>query len=171
MLAVWNREPHELRLLLSPTARIPFVLSCFVSPSGRLKSFHGTVLLEKPTGPQLVKKFPAFYKTRRFIIAFTTARHLSLSWARSIQSIILHPTFRRFNFMLSCHLRLGRLSSLLPSSFPTKMLYAPLLSPHTCYMPWPIWVLLVWSSERYLVNSTKNKAPCYVVFSIPLLAD
>ena len=30
-------------------------------------------------GSQLVKKFPAFYGTRRSIIAFTTTRHLSLS--------------------------------------------------------------------------------------------
>ena len=37
------------------------------------------VLLQKPTGFQLVKKFPAFYGTRRFITAFTSARHLSLS--------------------------------------------------------------------------------------------
>ena len=35
------------------------------------------VLPEKLTGPQLVKKFPAFYGTRRFITAFTKARHLS----------------------------------------------------------------------------------------------
>jgi hypothetical protein len=39
------------------------------------------VLLEKLTGHQLVKKFPAFYGTRRFITAFTRAHHLSLSWA------------------------------------------------------------------------------------------
>jgi hypothetical protein len=37
------------------------------------------VLLEKLTGSQLVKKFPAFYGTREFITAFTSARHLSLS--------------------------------------------------------------------------------------------
>jgi hypothetical protein len=37
------------------------------------------VLLEKLTGSQLVKKFPAFYGTRRFITAFTTTRHLPLS--------------------------------------------------------------------------------------------
>jgi len=37
------------------------------------------VLLEKLTGSKLVKKFPAFYGTRRFITAFTNARHLSLS--------------------------------------------------------------------------------------------
>jgi len=38
-----------------------------------------TVLLEKLTGFQLVKKFPVFYGNRRFITAFTSARHLSLS--------------------------------------------------------------------------------------------
>jgi len=36
------------------------------------------VLLEKLTGSQLVKKFPAFYGTRRFITTFTSAHHLSL---------------------------------------------------------------------------------------------
>jgi hypothetical protein len=35
-------------------------------------------LLEKLTGSQLVKKFPTFYGTRRFLTAFTSARHLSL---------------------------------------------------------------------------------------------
>jgi hypothetical protein len=44
------------------------------------------VLLEKLTGLQLVKKFPAHYGTQRFITALTSVRHLSLSWASPIQS-------------------------------------------------------------------------------------
>ena len=44
-----------------------------------LHAARSTVLLEKLTGFQLVKKFPAFYGTRSFITAFTSARHLSLS--------------------------------------------------------------------------------------------
>jgi hypothetical protein len=36
-------------------------------------------LLENLTGSQLLKKFPAFYGTRRFITAVTSARHLSLT--------------------------------------------------------------------------------------------
>jgi len=36
------------------------------------------VQLEKLTGFQLVKKFPVFYETRRFITAFTNPRHLSI---------------------------------------------------------------------------------------------
>ena len=65
------------------------------------------VLLEKPTCSQLLKKFPAFYRTRRFIPAFTSARYLSLSWANSIQSIRPHPTSWRSILILSSHLRLG----------------------------------------------------------------
>ena len=61
------------------------------------------VLLEKLTGLQLVK-FPTFYWTRRFITAVTNARHLSLSWASSIQSIRPHPTSWRSILILSSHL-------------------------------------------------------------------
>jgi len=36
-------------------------------------------VLEKLTGPQLVKKLTAFYEKRKFITAITTERHVSLS--------------------------------------------------------------------------------------------
>ena len=87
------------------------------------------VLIEKLTGLQLVKKFPAFHGTRRFITALTSVRHLSLSWASPIQSIYPHPTSWRSILILSTHLRLGLPSGLLPSGFPTKTLYTPLSSP------------------------------------------
>ena len=84
-------------------------------------------LLEKLTGSQLVEKFTAFYETRRFITAFTSARHLSLSWATSLQSMLPHPTSWRSILILSSHLCLALLSALFPSCFPTKTLYTPLL--------------------------------------------
>src|SRR5215470_2417240 len=87
------------------------------------------VLLEKLTGLQLVKKFPAFYGTRRLITALTSIRHLSLSWASPIQSTYPHPTSWRSILILSTHLRLGLPSGLFPSGFPTKTLYAPFSSP------------------------------------------
>jgi hypothetical protein len=60
------------------------LITYFLTPWSR-------VLLEKLTCLKLVKKFPAFYGTRRFITAFTSARHLSLSWANPIQSIPPDP--------------------------------------------------------------------------------
>ena len=87
------------------------------------------VLLEKLTGLQLVKKFPAFHGTRRFTTALTSLLHLSLSWASPIQSIYPHPTSWRSILILSTHLRLSLPSCLLPSGFPNKTLYTPLSSP------------------------------------------
>ena len=63
-----------------------------------------TVLLGKLNGSQLVKKFPAFGVTRRFITAFTTARHLFLSCARLILS------------MSSSHFLNSHLNIILPST-------------------------------------------------------
>ena len=87
------------------------------------------ILLEQLTGLQLVKKFPAFHGTRRFITALTSVRHLSLSWASPIQFIYPHTTSWRSILILSTHLRLGLPSGFLPTGFPTKTLYTPLSSP------------------------------------------
>ena len=94
-------------------------------------------LLEKLTGSQLVKKFPAFYGNRRFITTFTRVRHTSLSWATSTQSIPPHPTSWRYILILTSHLQLGLPSGLFPSGFPTKTLYTPLTLPQPCHMSYP----------------------------------
>ena len=87
------------------------------------------VLLEKLTGLQLVKIFPVFHGTRRFITALTSLRQLSLSWASPIQSTYPHPTSWRSILILCTHLRLGFPGGLFPSVFPTKTLYTSLSSP------------------------------------------
>jgi hypothetical protein len=38
-----------------------------------------TVLVEKPTVPQVVENFPEFYRIRKFMLVFTKARNLSHS--------------------------------------------------------------------------------------------
>ena len=77
---------------------------------------------------QLIKKFPTFYGTRKFITVLTSARHLSLSWANSIQSPQPIPTSSRSILILSSHLHLGLHNGLFPSGFPTKTLCTPLPS-------------------------------------------
>jgi len=62
-----------LLTLLNSSAHFTYLLTYLLTPYSR-------VLLEKLTVPQLVKKFPAFHGTRRFITALTSARHLSLSY-------------------------------------------------------------------------------------------
>jgi len=51
---------------------LTYLLTYLITPGSRFS-------LEKLTGLQLVKKFPEFYETRRFITAFTSARNLPLS--------------------------------------------------------------------------------------------
>jgi len=86
------------------------------------------VLIEMPACFQPVQKFTAFHGIRRFITSFTSAQHLSLSWASSIQSMPSHPTSWRSILILSSHQRLDLPSGLFPSGFPTKTLYTPVLS-------------------------------------------
>ena len=114
-------------------SKLTYLLTYLLTPCSR-------VLLEKLAGSQPIKKFPAFYGTRRFITAFTSARHLSLFWARSIQSMPPHPTSWRSISILSSHLYLGLLSCLFLSGFPTKTLYAPLLFP--IHATWPVHLIL-----------------------------
>ena len=116
-----NKRSQPKRLSPLITYLFTYLLTHSLTP-------RSSVLLENLTSFQLVKKFPTFYGTRRFITGFTSAHQLSLSWASSIQSIPSHTASGRSILLLSSHLRLGLPSDLFPSGFPTKTLYTPLLS-------------------------------------------
>jgi hypothetical protein len=66
------------------------------------------ILLEKLTCSHLVKKFPHFYGTWRFLSAYTRARHLSLFWPS--------PTHV---CNIRCNISLSLTSGLFPSGLPT----------------------------------------------------
>ena len=84
--------------------------------------------IEKLIGPRLFKKFPASYGTGRFITAFTRDFHLSLPWAKSIQS--MSPSLFLKNQPILCsHLCLGLPNGLFTSGSSTDTLYKSLLSP------------------------------------------
>ena len=55
-----------------------------------------------------------------------------ISWVHSTPPILVH-----FILIIFSHLRSGLPNNILPSNFPTKTLYAPLLLPHTCHLPCP----------------------------------
>ena len=105
------------------------IFHLYFNPNTYVLTPQCRVLLEKLTGLQLVKKFPEFHGTLRFITALTSVCHMSLSWVSPIQSIYPHPTSQRSNLILSTHLCLGLPSGLFPSGFSTKTLYTPLSSP------------------------------------------
>ena len=67
---------------------------------------------------KVVKKFLAFYGTRKFITAFTSGRHHSLYWASSIQSMLPHPTSWRSILILSSHLCLDLTNGFFFLRFP-----------------------------------------------------
>ena len=105
------------------------------------------VLPEKLAGPLLVKKFPAFYGILSFVTSFTRACHVSLSWARSIQSM---PTFHILNihcniiFPFTPRTSKWSRSSWLPHQNPVCT-----FSLHTTHMLFsrPIFLLLIWTYE------------------------
>ena len=106
-------------------------------------------VLEKLTGYQLVKKFPLFYGTPRFITVFTTTRHLPISSARSIQSMPSHPTSWRFILILYPIYAL--VSPVI--SFPQVSIPKPCIHlsspPYVLHAP-PISFFSIWSPKQYL---------------------
>jgi hypothetical protein len=79
----------------SPTTYLlTYLLTCLITP-------RSTVLLNKLTDLQLVKKFSAFYGTRRFITAFTSAQPVSiLSQLNPVHSLTSHFLDIHLNIIL-----------------------------------------------------------------------
>jgi len=78
---------------------VVFVLSYLLTPWSR-------VLLEKLTGSAASQENPRIFGTRKFIAVLTSARHLSLSWANSIQPSQPPPTSWISILILSSHMPL-----------------------------------------------------------------
>ena len=132
------------------------------------------VLLEQLTGLQLVKKFPAFHGTRRFITALTNVRHLSTlsepnpvhiptSHLLEIHSNIIHPSAPR-SPQWSLSLR-----------FPQQDPINPPLLTHTRHMPSPshssrlFSALRVkfWSISAIQVKNFPSFLPSFLPSSLP----
>ena len=122
---------------------------------------------ERLTGPQLSKKFSAFYVTRRFINSLTSARHLSLSCARSVQSIPPIPQLKiHVDFILPSMPRYSKWSLFL--SFPPPKPCTHVSCSHSCYMSRPSH-LLNFITRIIFGKGEDQKASRYVVFSTTLI--
>jgi len=84
-------------------------------------------VLQHLIGPQLVKKFPAAYRTPRFNYRIHNPPQ-SVPILRQISQV--HCPFHFFNiyFSLSSHRQLGLPNILFPSGFPSNTLYVILIS-------------------------------------------
>ena len=114
----------------SPLPNMPSWRTYWVTPWSK-------IILQKLTDSQLVNKFPAFCGIWRFIIAFTSTRHLSLSIARSIQSMP-HSNSWRSIVILSSHLGLGLPSGSFSQVSPPKPCMHLSSSPYVPHAP-PSW--------------------------------
>ena len=113
------------------------------------------VLLEKLKFPRLAQKFIAFYGTRRFVTAFTSARHLS-SQTTPTQPMSPPPNpllEDPFNSTFPSTPRFSKWS--LPSGFPTKTLYA--LPPFSLYATCSFPLILLDFIKIICTNFTKAK--------------
>jgi len=118
--------------------------------------FHGAEsFLKKLTVTQLVKKFPTFYGTWGIITTFTKASHMSLSWARCVQSTPSHPISQRSILILSSHLFLGLLSGLF------LQVFWPKFCTHFSFLPCMLHALHISSSlistPQYVISLIFNK--------------
>ena len=116
-------DPHisEVPYLLTHLL-LTYLLTYLLTPCS-------TVLLEKLTGSAASQEIPRVFGTRKFITVLTRARHLSLSWANSIQS----PTTP--SHFLKIHLNIT-----LPSATGSPQWSISLRFPHqnpVIRRPWP----------------------------------
>ena len=104
-----------------------------------------TVILQKLTSSQLLKKLPAFYGTRRFITAFTSSRQPSLSCEKPFLSMFHHLTSWRPILILSFQLRLAFQVASSPQVSPPKP-WIHVSSPYMLHAL-PISFFTIWSPK------------------------
>jgi len=115
------KHHKKINPFLSSIGRFP-TTTPQLTPSNR-------VLLQKLTGSHPIQKFPAFYNLKGSLPHSQQPTTCPYPQPDQSSPCPLHSTSWRSILILSSHLCLGLPSGLFPSGFPTKTLYAPLLSP------------------------------------------
>ena len=108
----------KLKIYIIWYRMLTYLLTYLLTPWSR-------VLLEKPTGSATSQEIPRFFRTRMFITVLTSARHMCLSWANTIQS----PT-------TSSHFLKIHLNIILPSIW-YNIVKTNLFLPYFNIVTWP----------------------------------
>jgi hypothetical protein len=124
-------------------------------------------LLEKLPILQLLKNFPAFYETRKFITVFTRALQRSLSWARPIQSILSHLSNINFSIVQTSTSWSSQWSPSfrLSHQYPTCILPRPhsFYIPGLSHPPWLDLILQITLCESRIQGIFNDHSLCYTV--------
>ena len=129
-----------LYLSIYPSIHPSVWLSPSIHPTHTLIPWS-RVLLEKLIVSQLLKNFPALNVTRALVTAFTKARDLLFSYARSIQSVPVIPldpcqylSFYAQVFQVSSFPQVSPPKHCLHLSSPRYMPRAPPVSDSSCFV-------------------------------------
>ena len=113
-----------------------------------------------------MRKFSAFYGTRKFLTLFITAHHYSQFWARSVHSTTSQPIYLTSIFILLSHLSLSIKICLFPSGLPPKT-YMHLSSlPYVPHVPPVSFLSILPSGDVQIMKLFTMQSvllPCYHV--------
>jgi hypothetical protein len=130
-----------------------YLLTYLLTPWGR-------VLLEQLLGLAASQEIPRIYGTRKFITVFTSVRHLSLSWARFIQSPQPPSTSWRFLLILSSKTQKELLASRpTPNQMKHRLRYVSWYSDETAALTTEELWFDFRNGEQYCLSKTTMEGP------------
>jgi len=120
---------------------------------------NSTVLVERSNCSSAVKKFPAFYETRKFITMVTRSRHSHLWLERWVLFTPSNPTFWRSIWILSSFLPLGPPSGVVSKAYMQFYTICFTRSVHFNLFDFVTQVICgkTYKSEYYNLKIKKNK--------------
>jgi hypothetical protein len=144
--------------------------SIFVDRQLKFKADSRSNYMEQSPSWKTSQEVPHLLWNLKHITIFTRVCPWSLSLARCIHVTPSHPLSLRCILILSSHIQLGVLSSLFPSGFTARILYA--FVSHACYMfhpshpPWLDHSDNIWQSVQVMKLLIMQSSPAFCISSL-----